>query len=133
MKKINTNLLTLLLDHGYTPVLCPPGMSYESELMNVDGDRAAAVLAVALRAATLVILSNVPGLLRDVGDANSLVRRIDKAHMASYMDLALGRMKKKVMGAAEALEQGVGTVILGDARLEHPIQQALQGQGTVIR
>jgi acetylglutamate/LysW-gamma-L-alpha-aminoadipate kinase len=49
------------------------------------------------------------------------------------MDLAQGRMKKKVMGAAEALEQGVGTVILGDARLAHPIQQALQGQGTVIR
>jgi len=49
------------------------------------------------------------------------------------MDLAQGRMKKKVMGATEALEHGVGTVILGDARIEHPIQQALQGQGTVIR
>src|SRR6266487_538535 len=68
VKQINTNLLTLLLDHGYTPVLCPPGMSYESEIINVDGDRAAAVLAVALRAAILVILSNVPGLLRDVNN-----------------------------------------------------------------
>jgi acetylglutamate/LysW-gamma-L-alpha-aminoadipate kinase len=133
VKKINTNLLTLLLDHGYTPVLCPPGMSSESEIINVDGDRAAAVLAVALRAAILVILSNVPGLLRDVNDAESLVCRIDKAHFSSYMDLAQGRMKQKVMGAAEALEQGVGTVILGDARIKHPIQQALQGQGTVIR
>ena len=64
---------------------------------------------------------------------SSLVRRIDKAHVSSYMDLAQGRMKHKMMGAAEALEQGVGTVILGDARLEHPIQQALQGQGTVIQ
>jgi [amino group carrier protein]-L-2-aminoadipate 6-kinase len=133
VEQINTGLLTLLLDHGYTPVLCPPGLSYESEIINVDGDRAAAVLAAAFKAATLVILSNVPGLLRDVNDANSLVRRIDRVHMSSYMDLAQGRMKKKVMGAAEALEQGVGTVILGDARLEHPIQQALQGQGTVIR
>jgi [amino group carrier protein]-L-2-aminoadipate 6-kinase len=114
-------------------VLCPPGLSYESEIINVDGDRAAAVLAAACKAETLVILSNVPGLLRDVNDANSLVRRIDKAHISSYMDLALGRMKHKMMGTAEALEQGVGTVILGDARLEHPIQQALQGQGTVIR
>jgi acetylglutamate/LysW-gamma-L-alpha-aminoadipate kinase len=108
-------------------------MSYESELINVDGDRAAAVLAAAFKAETLVILSNVPGLLRDVNDADSLVRRIEKTHLSSYMDLAQGRMKKKVMGAAEALEQGVSTVILGDARLEHPIQQALQGQGTVIR
>ena len=133
VEKINTGLLTLLLDHGYTPVLCPPGISYESEIINVDGDRAAAVLAVAFKAETLVMLSNVPGLLRDVNDPDSLVRRIDKAHLSSYMDLAQGRMKKKVMGAAEALEQGVGTVILGDARVEHPIQQALQGQGTVIR
>jgi [amino group carrier protein]-L-2-aminoadipate 6-kinase len=133
VEKINTALLTLLLDHGYTPVLCPPGLSYESEIINVDGDRAAAVLAAAFKAEVLVILSNVPGLLRDVNDANSLVRRIDKAHMSSYMDLAQGRMKKKVMGAAEALEQGVGIVILGDARLEHPIQHALQGQGTVIQ
>ena len=133
VEKINTALLTLLLDHGYTPVLCPPGLSYESEIINVDGDRAAAVLAAAFKAEVLVILSNVPGLLRDVNDANSLVRRIDKAYMSSYMDLAQGRMKKKVMGAAEALEQGVGTVILGDARLEHPIQHALQGQGTVIQ
>ncbi len=133
IEKINTDLLTLLLDHGYTPVLCPPGLSYESEIINVDGDRAAAVLAAAFKAETLIILSNVPGLLRDVNDPASLVHKIDKAHMASYMDLAHGRMKKKVMGAAEALAQGVGTVIMGDARIEHPIQQALQGQGTVIR
>jgi acetylglutamate/LysW-gamma-L-alpha-aminoadipate kinase len=133
VEKINTDLLTLLLEHGYTPVLCPPALSYESEIINVDGDRAAAVLAAACQAETLVILSNVPGLLRDVNDTHSLVQRIDKAHLLSYMDLALGRMKHKMMGAAEALKQGVGTVILGDARREHPIQQALQGQGTVIR
>jgi acetylglutamate/LysW-gamma-L-alpha-aminoadipate kinase len=49
------------------------------------------------------------------------------------MDLAQGRMKKKLMGASEALAGGVGRVILGDARLEHPIQQALEGRGTVLR
>jgi acetylglutamate/LysW-gamma-L-alpha-aminoadipate kinase len=133
VERINTALLTLLLEHGYTPVLCPPAISYQGEIINVDGDRAAAVLATALQAETLIILSNVPGLLRQVSDANSLIQRIDKAHLQSYMEVAQGRMKKKIMGAAEALEHGVGTVILGDARLEHPIQQALQGRGTVIR
>jgi acetylglutamate/LysW-gamma-L-alpha-aminoadipate kinase len=133
VEQINTGLLTLLLEHGYMPVLCPPAISYESEIINVDGDRAAAVLAAAFKAETLIILSNVPGLLRDVHDASSLIRRIDKAHLPSYMDFAQGRMKHKMMGVAEALAQGVGTVILGDARVEQPIQQALQGQGTVIR
>ncbi len=133
VERINTDLLTLLLDHGYTPVLCPPAISYQSEIINVDGDRAAAVLAAAFHADTLVILSNVPGLLQDVDDPASLISTIDKTRVASYLDVAQGRMKKKVMGAAEALDQGVGTVIMGDARLEQPIQQALQGRGTVIR
>src|SRR5712691_6992861 len=133
VEKINTGLLTLLLEHGYMPVLCPPAISYESEIINVDGDRAAAVLAAAFKAETLIILSNVPGLLRDVHDASSLIRRIDKAHLPSYMDFAQGRMKHKMMGVAEALAQGVGTVILGEARVEQHIKQALQGEGTVIR
>jgi acetylglutamate/LysW-gamma-L-alpha-aminoadipate kinase len=132
VERINTDLLTLLLDHGYTPVLCPPAISYASEIINVDGDRAAAVLAAAFHADTLIILSNVPGLLRDVQDVHSLIQHIDKADLKSYMDVAQGRMKKKVMGALEALEQGVGRVVLGDARLQQPIQQALQGRGTVI-
>jgi acetylglutamate/LysW-gamma-L-alpha-aminoadipate kinase len=49
------------------------------------------------------------------------------------MDIAEGRMKKKIMGAMEAFAQGVKSVVLGDARLARPIQQALQGRGTVIR
>ena len=133
VERINTDLLTLLLDHGYTPVLCPPAISYQSEIINVDGDRAAAMLAAAFHADTLVILSNVPGLLQDVDDPASLISTIDKTRTAAYLDVAQGRMKKKVMGAAEALDHGVGTVIMGDARLEQPIQQALQGRGTVIR
>jgi acetylglutamate/LysW-gamma-L-alpha-aminoadipate kinase len=132
VERINTDLLTLLLDHGYTPVLCPPAISYDSEIINVDGDRAAAVLAIAFQADALVILSNVPGLLRDVQDEGSLIPHIETLRLKSFMEVAAGRMKKKVMGAMEALEGGVGRVILGDARLEHPVQQALQGRGTVI-
>jgi acetylglutamate/LysW-gamma-L-alpha-aminoadipate kinase len=125
--------LNLLLDHGYTPVLCPPAMSYENEIINVDGDRMAGALAAAFEAEILVILSNVPGLLPDVDDPDAWVASIDKTRQSSFFDMAQGRMKKKVIGASEALNQGVGTVILGDARLDHPIQLALAGRGTVIR
>lgn len=133
VERVNTGLLALLLDNGYTPVLCPPALSYDSEIINVDGDRAAAVVAVACKAETLVILSNVPGLLRDIADPDSLVMRIDRDQMDDAMDIAQGRMKKKVMGAREALEGGVGKVILGDARLQQPIRRALDECGTVLR
>jgi acetylglutamate/LysW-gamma-L-alpha-aminoadipate kinase len=66
-------------------------------------------------------------------DDKSLIPYIEKSRLKSYMEFAEGRMKKKIMGAAEALGHGVGSVVLGDARLAHPIQQALQGRGTVIR
>ncbi len=132
VETINTHLLSLLLDNGYTPVICPPAISYQGEIINVDGDRAAAVLAAAFEAEKLIILSNVPGLLKDVEQPGSLITSIDKTRVSSFLEVALGRMKKKVMGASEALDQGVGSVVLGDARLEQPIQQALQGRGTVI-
>ena len=68
IEKVNTQLLTMLLDAGYTPVIAPNAISYESEGLNVDGDRAAAAIGAALHADTLLILTNVPGLLRDIED-----------------------------------------------------------------
>jgi acetylglutamate/LysW-gamma-L-alpha-aminoadipate kinase len=132
VKQVNTDLLRLLLDAGYLPVISPLAISYESEAMNVDGDRAAAAIAAALNAEQLIILSNVPGLLREFPDESTLIERIAAAEVDQYMGFAEGRMKKKVMGAAEAVEQGVGKVVFADARVAQPVQAALNGQGTVI-
>ncbi len=49
------------------------------------------------------------------------------------MEFAEGRMKKKVMGAVEAIEEGVGKVIFADGRVEQPITRALAGGGTHIQ
>lgn len=129
---VNVKLLKLLLNNGYLPVLTPPALSYEHEAINVDGDRASAIVAGALKAEALVILSNVPGLLMDVNDENSLIKEMTKENSERAMSYAQGRMKKKVMGAFEALENGVNKVIFSDARLDEPITKALQGRGTVI-
>jgi acetylglutamate/LysW-gamma-L-alpha-aminoadipate kinase len=61
-----------------------------------------------------------------------LIEHIPAARVEQYMGFAEGRMKKKVMGAAEAVQQGVGKVIFADARLPQPVRAALNGQGTVI-
>ena len=133
VERVNAGLVTLLLDHGYLPVLCPPAASYEGEAVNVDGDTAAAELAAALKAEEFVMLSNVPGLLRDLNDPNSLVARIPAKAMDDFMPLAHGRMKRKLMAAAIALQGGVRRVILGGANIEKPVTSALAGQGTVIQ
>ena len=133
IQQVNVSLLKLLLDHGYTPVVAPLAISHEGEMVNVDGDRAAAAVAAALGAETLVLLSNVPGLMKDFPDESSLIRSIGRREVETYFPYAQGRMKKKLMGAREALEGGVGRVILGDGRIESPINQALAGRGTVIQ
>ncbi|MFC4639329.1 [LysW]-aminoadipate kinase [Deinococcus hohokamensis] len=132
VERVNTGLIELLLSAGYLPVLTPPAASYEGVAINVDGDRAAAALAVALKADALLLLSNVPGLLRDYPDETTLIREIPADQVEEYLTFAQDRMKKKVLGAAEAVQGGVRRVIFGDARAGQPVTSALGGAGTVV-
>lgn len=117
------------LAQGITPVIAPLGMGEEGEALNVDGDLAAAQVAQATGADTLIILSNVPGLLRDVCDPASLITEFSLSELERYASYAAGRMKKKLL-AAQAAQ--VGRVILADARVTFPLDAALNGSGTHI-
>jgi acetylglutamate/LysW-gamma-L-alpha-aminoadipate kinase len=132
VEQVNADLLRLLLDAGYTPVISPLAISPEGDALNVDADRAAAMVAGAMQAGQLIILSNVPGLLRQFPDESTLIAHIDKAHVEQSLEFAEGRMKKKVLGASEALALGVKQVVFADGRVDSPIQSALSGKGTVI-
>ncbi len=129
---VNAALLHMLLDNGYLPVVAPLIASEQGDALNTDGDRAAAAIAVALQADTLLLLSNVPGLLREFPDESTLITQIARTQVEAYLTYAEGRMKKKVLGAAEAVAQGVQRVILGDARVPASITRALAGHGTVV-
>ena len=117
------------LDHGEAPVLPPMARSGDGPL-NVDGDRAAAAVAGALGAETLVILSNVAGLYRRFPDETSIVDHVALAQIDLALDWAQGRMKRKVLAAREALSQGVERVIIADGRVSNPVSRALDGAGT---
>ena len=132
VERVNVNLLNLLLDNGYLPVITPPAISEASEAINVDGDRAAALIASSLRAEKLIILSNIPGLLRNFPDESSLITHIEPARIGEFMEHAQGRMRIKVLGAMEAIAQGVGQVVFADGRICQPLHAALAGRGTVI-
>jgi acetylglutamate/LysW-gamma-L-alpha-aminoadipate kinase len=132
VERVNLGLVTLLLDHGYLPVLCPPAASYDGEAVNVDGDTTAAMLAAALKAKEFVMLSNVPGLLRNLQDPGSLIARIPAKAIEDFMPVAQGRMKRKLMAAGIALQGGVARVVLAGANVDRPVTSALEGRGTVI-
>lgn len=133
IETINVELLTLLHENGYRLVLTPPAVSHEGKAINVDGDRFAAKVAEALGADALLLLSDVPGLMRDLVDPASLIDEIPYDAIDDHIEtVAKGRMKKKLLGAKEALDGGVGRVMIGDARGERPVTDALSGAGTTL-
>ncbi len=132
IERVNTDLLLTLLENNYVPVVAPIALSPEGDPLNVDADRAAAMIAAALQADMLILLTAVPGLMSKYPDETSVIAYIAQAKLQQAMEAAQGRMKKKVLGAEEALQGGVKRVVIGDGRVEKPISKALAGKGTVI-
>lgn len=132
IESVNSNLLWALLEMGCLPVIAPVAVSEKGEALNVDADRAAAMVAAALKAETLILLTAVPGLMEKFPDEETLIRRLPQTKLPAALEMAQGRMKKKVLGAEEALQGGVKRVVIADGRVERPISAALAGEGTVI-
>ncbi len=130
---VNDELLCMLLGAGVLPVLAPVAVSESGEALNVDADRAAAMVASALRAETLILLTAVPGLMQHFPDESTIIRQLAQSQLPGAVEAAQGRMKKKVLGAAEALKGGVSRVVIADGRISNPISSALAGNGTVIQ
>ena len=134
-KEVNADLLAGLVADGYTPVVSPPMAGADDGAVtpvNTDADRAAAAIAGALDA-TLLLLTDVPGILEDPDDRSTLVREVDDpAEWDHLQSLAEGGMGRKVMAAGEALEGGAAEVVVADANLDRPVMTALEGDGTHI-
>ena len=100
--------------------------------MNVDADAVAAAVAGGLGAEALVLLTNVPGLLRAREDPTSVVPSVPREGFDAALALAGGRMKKKLFAARDALAAGVPKVVIGPSRVDRPVDHALAGGGTVF-
>ncbi|MFN8530523.1 MAG: [LysW]-aminoadipate kinase [Anaerolineae bacterium] len=126
---VNTDALRNALHEG-SVVVVPPMAASADGLLNVDGDRAGAAIAGAFGAHDYVILSGVRGLYRRFPDESSFIARIAHHEIETALEWAQGRMKRKVIGAAEALTAGVRRVVIADGRAPHPVSAALNGAGT---
>jgi acetylglutamate/LysW-gamma-L-alpha-aminoadipate kinase len=109
-------------------VVAPLALGLEGELLNVDGDQAAASIAVALRAEQLVMLSDVEGVILN----GRVVERFtaSEAHQASQ-SIGPG-MNRKLMLAADAARSGVGLVRIANGLGEDPLDCLDGGRGTVV-
>jgi len=129
INEVNGDLLHLLLDRGYVPIVTPIAVSEEYEPLNVDGDRTAAIIAGALKADRLILLTDVQGLMLK----GERIPKIGASEVKEVLSSIGAGMSTKVHAALEALNQGVGEVLITSGVGAAPISSALKHEtGTVI-
>ena len=125
------------LEADITPVITPLGADDARQIYNINADAAAAGLAERLQARKLVFLSDVPGLLADPADRNSLMSTLRLTEVEDLIARGVigGGMLPKISGALKALKAGVRKTHIIDAALPHSLLLELftdQGVGTEI-
>jgi acetylglutamate kinase len=134
---VNPAILERLLAEDLIPVVSTIGSDPSGQAYNINADTVAGALAEALGAEKAVFLTDVAGLLADVGDPGSLISRATSGELAAMIDEGrlAGGMIPKVAAAVHAVEHGVGSAHLLDGRVPHVILLELfsdAGIGTMI-
>ncbi|MHB8930791.1 MAG: [LysW]-aminoadipate kinase [Melioribacteraceae bacterium] len=132
-KAINKQLLDLLLDNGYIPVLSVPLIDENNFAINSENDDIIALLQSEFKAEKIISLIEAPGFLLDKNDSSSLLPKMSKAELEAMEEKVDGRMKRKILALRKLFSAGDTTVILSDGRTENPIKDALNGKGTTIQ
>lgn len=125
---VNSALLETLLSLGCTPVLSPVASGERAEPLNVDGDRAASAVAAAVKADCVVFLTNVDGVVLD----GHLVRHMTPGEARAELPKIGFGMQRKAMGAAEAVEAGVGEAIICSGTRNKPLSRALSHEDCTV-
>ena len=133
-KKVNTDVLDVMLRSDIIPVLAPIATSDKGQTLNVNADTAAGALAAALKAERLLMLTDVQGVLDAKG---KLVSRLTQRRAATLIrsGTAKGGMIPKIETALAAVKNGVGATVILDGRVPHAILLELfteLGAGTLI-
>lgn len=136
---VNVDVLHAALDRGLVPVVATVAADATGHFLNVNADTAAAAIAGALNAKEFVLMTDVPGLLRDVKDPNSLIAEVDVPGAKKLIDDGIvgGGMIPKVTCCLYAIDAGVAATHIIDGRRPHALLEELLGsndvkQGTTI-
>ena len=137
IQSVKTEPILNALESGFMPIVSSTGSDQLGQCYNINADTAAAQVAIALKARRLVYLSDVPGLLQDPNDPNSLLSSlaIDQVEPLKQQGVIAQGMLPKVNSAVQALNAGVNRVHFIDGRLAHSILLEIftdEGIGTEI-
>jgi len=134
---VNNELLDMFLDNDYIPVISPVGIARDGTSLNLNADTAAGEVASAVGAEKLIILTDVPGVLRDPNDPDSLIRKIRLDEVPALIEEGIisGGMIPKIETCVKAIENGVKACHIVDGREKHSMLLEVftnDGIGTMI-
>ncbi len=134
---VNTDLLDMFLENDYIPVISPVGIAKDGASLNLNADTAAGEVASAVGAEKLIILTDVPGVLRDPNDPDSLIQKIRLDEIQGLIDdgIISGGMIPKIETCVQAIENGVQSCHIIDGRKKHSLLLEIfttDGIGTMI-
>ncbi len=135
--KVRTKPIEDLLENHYIPVISTVAADHQGNTYNINGDTAAAVIAGALGAERLIMMTDIAGILRDKDDPSTLIPRITVSEARKLYESGIisGGMIPKVDCCIEALDKGVGVVVIMDGRVPHSILMELlteEDTGTMV-
>ncbi len=134
---INVQPILDLLEKDYIPVVSTVGCDMQGHTYNVNADTAAASIAGAMKASRLITMTDIPGVMMDPKDPESLIPCIDLQDAKNLFDSGVisGGMIPKVQCCIDAIKEGVHKVTILDGRVPHAILMELltdEGAGTMV-
>ena len=135
--KVNVEPIMDLLEKGYIPVVSTIGCDMKGNVYNINADTAASRIAGAIKAESLISMTDIAGILRDKDDPSSLISMIDINDAVSLFDEGVisGGMIPKVECCIDAINRGVKKVFIMDGRVPHAILIEMltdEGAGTMV-
>lgn len=134
---VNTQVIEDCLEKGYIPVVATVGYDDEGHIYNVNADTAASVIAGAIGAESLILMTDIKGLLENKDDESTLIKKVYVSDIPSYVKQGVisGGMIPKIECCREAIRRGVNKVFITDGRVNHSILLELlsdEGMGTMF-
>lgn len=134
---VNAEPIINALDNGYIPVIATVAADDKGQVYNINADTAAAQIAASLKAETLLLLTDVKGLLKDKNDETSLIPTVNISEVNSLVKEGIisGGMIPKIGCIVESVRRGVNKAFIIDGRVPHSILIELlsnEGIGTMF-
>lgn len=129
----NPEILHILMERGYVPVIAPIATSLENQNYNINADEAASAIAMALNADHLIFLTDVAGVFSDIHDPSTKLDLIVENEVDGMISTGKlkGGMIPKVQGALKALRGGVNQVHIIDGGIPHSLLYQVEGTRNV--